>query len=95
LSWNGVAGSAEAEYLIPNTSLSLLLGGRYASRNLDVGSGGGTLIDTSGYVGVKWAFGAPVTSLRARDRAGTYDNTSVFDEKLPGIFYDEYNALSH
>ena len=97
LPWNGIAGSAEAEYLVPNTALSLFLGGRFANRNFEQSGGGSpvTLNDTQGYIGVKWAFGGPVSSLRARDRAGTYDNTSVFDEKLPGLFYDELNAISH
>jgi hypothetical protein len=90
-SWNGYAGSVEAEYLVPDTALSLFLGGRIASRSLNQ-LGGLTINDQQGYIGVKWAFGGPVSSLRARDRAGTYDNTSVFDEKLPGIYYDLLSA---
>ena len=93
-SWNGLAGSAEAEYLVPNTALSLFLGGRVASRTFGNGNNR-TFNDTQGYIGVKWAFGGPVSSLRARDRSGTYDNTSVFDEKLPGFFYDFINATTH
>ena len=92
--WNGIAGSVEAEYLVRDTALSLLLGGRVASRTLEQ-TPNVTLNDTQGYIGVKWAFGGPVSSLRARDRSGTYDNTSVFDEKLPGLFYDVINAQSH
>jgi hypothetical protein len=92
--WNGIAGSAEAEFLVPNTALSVFLGGRFASRNL-VQTAALTVNDTQGYIGVKWAFGGPVSSLSARDRSGTYDNTSVFDEKLPGLFYDFENANSH
>lgn len=92
--WNGLAGSVEAEYLVPNTALSLLAGGRIASRTLTQ-SNPLTINDQQGYIGVKWAFGGPVTSLRARDRAGTYDNTSVFNEKLPGFFYDVQNAETH
>ena len=92
--WNGLAGSAEAEYLVPNTALSVFLGGRIASRQL-VQATTATFNDTQGYIGVKWAFGGPVSSLSARDRSGTYDNTSVFDEKLPGLFYDDLNAISH
>ena len=91
-SWNGIAGSAEAEYLVPDTALSLFLGGRVASRAVDQTL---TLNDTQGYIGVKWAFGGPISSLRARDRAGIYDNTSVFDEKLPALTYDTINAQSH
>jgi hypothetical protein len=45
-SWNGYAGSVEAEYLVPDTALSLLLGGRFASRNLNQeGSDGGITIN--------------------------------------------------
>ena len=92
--FNGIAGSAEVEYLVPDTALSLFLGGRVASRALE-GSADITLNDTQGYIGVKFAFGGPVSSLRARDRAGTYDNTSVFNEKLPGLPYDFFNALTN
>lgn len=94
VSWNGVAGSGEAEYLLPDTALSLFVGGRVASRNLG-GVGGNVINEAQGFIGVKWAFGGPVSSLQARDRSGTYDNTSVFDEKLPGYFYDAVNALTN
>ena len=93
--FNGLAGSAEVEYLVPDTAVSLFLGGRLASRTLEQAGGGLTVNDTQGYIGAKFAFGGPVASLRARDRAGTYDNTSVFDEKLPGLFYDFANAATH
>ena len=94
--WNGIAGSAEAEYLVPNTALSLFVGGRVARRNLDENTPNNyTFNDTQGYLGVKWAFGGPMSSLRARDRAGTYDNTSVFDEKLPEFAIDLGNAQTH
>ena len=92
--FNGLAGSAEVEYLVPDTALSVFLGGRVASRTLEAGTNV-TLNDTQGYIGVKFAFGGPVGSLRARDRAGTYDNTSVFNEKLPGLGYDFINAATH
>ena len=92
--WNGYAGSIEAEYLVPSTALSLFVGGLTVSRTLEgTGSSSSTTFDdTHGYIGLKWAFGAPITSLRARDRAGPYDNTSVFDEKLPNIYYDALSA---
>ena len=94
--WNGIAGSAEAEYLVPDTALSLFVGGRVARRNLDENTANSyTVNDTQGFLGVKYAFGAPVSSLRVRDRAGSYDNTSVFDEKLPGFSYDLGNAQTH
>ncbi|MDE2385419.1 MAG: hypothetical protein KGO53_12455 [Alphaproteobacteria bacterium] len=90
--WNGYGISADAEYLIPDTAVSLFVGGRYASRTLDDVSANVTFNDAQGFVGVKWAFGGPVSSLRARDRSGTYDNTSVFNEKLPSLFTDDINA---
>ena len=93
--FNGLAGSAEVEYLVPDTALSLFLGGRVAGRTLEQAGGSLTLNDTQGYIGAKFAFGGPVASLRARDRAGTYDNTSVFNEKLPGFAYDFINAATH
>lgn len=94
-SWNGVAGSVEAEYLFPDTALSMFLGGRVASRTYETSGSSLNFNDQQGYVGLKLAFGGPVSSLRARDRAGTYDNTSVFDEKLPGLFYEITNAVTH
>jgi hypothetical protein len=91
--WNGYAVTAEAEYLVPNTPVSVLLGGRFASRSITDTGNTQTYNDTQGWLGVKWAFGDNVTSLRARDRSGTYDNTSVFNEKLPSRNTDGYNSF--
>jgi hypothetical protein len=81
--WNGFAIGAEAEYLVPDTALSLFASARYAKRTWDFGSGY-NFDDAQGLLGVKFAFGGSApSSLRNRDRHGAYDNTSVFDEKLP------------
>ena len=84
--YTGFALSAEGEYLIPDTAFSLFAGGRIANRKVAHNSNYFTMEDTQGYLGAKFAFGGPPpSSLRDRDRHGTFDNTSVFQEKLPNI----------
>jgi hypothetical protein len=89
--WKGYAVSAEAEYLIPDSAFSLFASARYAKRTLDNNAGSYySFDDKQGLLGIRFAFGgSPVSSLRDRDRHGSYDNTSVFDEKLPS-FDSEY-----
>jgi hypothetical protein len=80
--------SLDAEYLIPETSASIFLGGRYAHREVVMATGSALIVlnDLQGFIGAKFAFGSsPPESLRNRDRNGTFDNTSVFHEKLPTI----------
>ncbi len=82
--WGGYAVSAQAEYLVPGTALSVFAGARFADRAYRSTGYSANLQDTEGFAGVQFAIGGPTpTSLRERDRHGTYDNTSVFDEKLP------------
>jgi len=85
--FSGAAVSADAELLVPDTALSEFIGGRYASRTFDEDSGFNLAVtDMQGFVGVKFALGGPApTSLRDRDRHGTVDSTSVFQEKLIGL----------
>lgn len=89
----GYAISANAEYLVPSSALSFFLEARYASRTWDAGSfGTATYDDTQGLLGFKYAFGSVApSSLRDRDRHGSYDNTSVFNEKLPNFGMDGIN----
>lgn len=90
LNWKGYAVSAEAEYLIPDSAFSFFASALYAKRTLDTPGGYYSFEDTQGLLGIRFAFGGPTpASLRDRDRHGSYDNTSVFDEKLPS-FNAEY-----
>ena len=83
---NGFAGSLQAEYLIPDTSLSVFAGGRFASRRQTYNNTADyvDINDKIAYVGLTYAFGSVIPkSLLQRDRSGTVDNTSVMSEKLP------------
>ena len=85
--WHGAAVSADAENLIPNSAFSIFAGGRYASRDSKNGTFEVVYNDLQGFVGAKIEFGGPNSaSLRDRDRHGTFDNTSVMQEKLPSWF---------
>ena len=84
--YGGHAFSAEAEYLVPDTGLSLFAGARFANRVVSFGSNTDVNDDTQEYIGFRFAFGPPAnTTLRNRDFNGNYDNTSVFQEKLPDL----------
>ncbi len=85
--FGGFAVTADAEYLVPDMALSVFVGGRYASRAYDEDGGFNFAVtDLQGFVGVKFVLGGPApSSLRERDRHGTVDNTSVFQEKLIGL----------
>ena len=79
---DGFAITGEAEYLVWDEGLSLFGGGRYANRELSVGSSSIEFDDLQAYVGIKFAFGgAGGGSLAQRDRSNAYDNTSVMNEK--------------
>ena len=94
--WRGYALSAEAEYLFPGTTVSTFLGARLADRTRAAlpGSGYYTLDETVAYAGVRFDFGgAAQSSLRARDRHGPFDNTSVFEEKVPTHGAEESNFI--
>ena len=93
--FNGYALSLEGEYLVPETQLSLFAGGRYADRTITLFSPARIdLQDTQAFIGVKYAFGgAAPSSIAARDRTRTYDNTSVFLEKLPSLAGSIDNTL--
>ena len=85
---NGIAGALQAEYLIPDTSLSVFAGGRYSSRRLTANNTADYIDnnDTVAYLGLTYAFGsAPHETLVQRDRSGTVDNTSVMFEQLPAF----------
>ena len=80
------AVSAEVEYLIPQSAVSLFAGARYASQNIKTTVNSVVLTDTQEFIGLRYSFGAGApSSLQARDRSGAYDNTSVFQEKIPDI----------
>lgn len=82
---NGYAVSSEVEYLVADTALSVFANVRYAMRTTNFGSNE-KYEDTQASFGLRYEFGESVpSSLRARDRHGSFDNTSVFDEKLPSL----------
>lgn len=82
----GAAASLEGEYGLPNSNFSLFVGGRLAQRDFAItGYPTAELSDMQLYTGLKFSFGGGTASLAERDRSGTYDNTSVFAEKLPNI----------
>ena len=93
--FNGYALSLEGEYLIPESQFSIFAGGRYADRLITIlAPVHMDFQDTQIYAGVKFAFGgAAPTSIAARDRSKTYDNTSVFLEKLPSISGSIHNTF--
>jgi hypothetical protein len=90
---DGWALTGEGEYLVWDQGLSLFAGARYAERQFDgenltfFGSPPGTesdwdIDDFQVYAGIKFYFGHDGTLIE-RQRTGTVDNTSVFNEKLP------------
>ncbi len=82
---DGLAVSGDVEYLIPQTALSVFAGARFATQDIKSFSDS-KQTDTQEYVGLRFAFGSNApASLRDRDRHGTYDNTSVFQEKIPSL----------
>jgi hypothetical protein len=93
--FNGYAISLEGEYLMPDTQFSMFAGGRYADRTVTLFAPAYMNIqDTQVYLGVKYAFGGAASpSIAARDRSNTYDNTSVFLEKLPSLAGSVDNTL--
>jgi len=94
----GYALTAEAEYLVPNSPVSVAVGGRYGYRQLGPlvlgpASAAVSTHDEQAYVSVKIALGGPKpTSLVQRDRSSGYDNTSVMKEKLPSFVFDLANS---
>jgi hypothetical protein len=84
---NGFAITGDAEYLVWDQGLSLFAGARYADRKLDVDDEdfSAEIEDFQVFAGVKFYFGQGGT-LVERQRTGTVDNTSVWNEKLPEFF---------
>jgi hypothetical protein len=91
--YDGWAVTGEAEYLVWDQGLSLFAGARYAEREGDfkvpVDPGvdfkfDWDIEDFQVYAGIKFYFGQGGT-LVERQRTGTIDNTSVWNEKLPNL----------
>ncbi len=84
---DGFAITGEGEYLVWDQGLSLFLGARYADRDFDVDDEDFSLDveDFQVFGGVRFYFGHDGTLIE-RQRTGTVDNTSVFNEKLPEFF---------
>jgi hypothetical protein len=86
---DGWAVTGEGEYLVWDQGLSLFAGARYAERTLDPDEFSNLDIrDFQVYGGVKFYFGQGGTLIE-RQRTGTVDNTSVWDEKLPAALVPE------
>lgn len=91
---NGFAITGEAEYLVWDQGLSIFGGARYAQRSLEFGNLNPTpppdvdldvdVEDFQVFGGIKFYFGHDGTLIE-RQRTGTVDNTSVFQEKLPAF----------
>jgi hypothetical protein len=86
---DGWAITGEGEYLIWDQGLSLFAGARYAERDIDFDNfhlpgveSDFDIDDFQVYAGIKFYFGQGGT-LVERQRTGTTDNTSVWNEKLP------------
>ncbi|MGE0006465.1 MAG: hypothetical protein AB7S92_12830 [Parvibaculaceae bacterium] len=85
---DGWAITGEAEYLVWDQGLSIFGGARYAEREFSIDDGDDFEVDIDDFqvfAGLKFAFGQGST-LVERQRTGTIDNTSVFQEKLPQFF---------
>ena len=91
--FDGWAVTGEAEYLVWDQGLSIFAGARYAERTLQLdnlpGPPGGVDLDIDVddfqvFAGIKFYFGQDGTLIE-RQRTGTVDNTSVWNEKLPNF----------
>jgi hypothetical protein len=91
---DGYAITGDAEYLVWDQGLSLFAGARYANRNLDIGDEEFDLNDFQVFAGIKFYFGQGST-LVERQRTGTVDNTSLWNEKLPEVFWSEVLATDN
>ena len=84
--WDGWAITGDGEYLVWDQGLSVFAGARYAERTLDFDNDDSFDIDDfQVFAGIKFYFGQDGTLIE-RQRTGTVDNTSVFNEKLPRLF---------
>jgi len=88
----GFAISGEAEYLVWDQGLSIFGGARYAERSGEftfdlqfLDDADVDVDDFQVFAGIKFYFGQDGTLIE-RQRTGTVDNTSVFNEKLPNFF---------
>jgi hypothetical protein len=83
---DGWAITGDAEYLVWDQGLSLFAGARYAERELDFDDVDLdiTVNDFQVFGGLKFYFGHDGTLIE-RQRTGTVDNTSLWNEKLPAF----------
>jgi hypothetical protein len=79
---DGFAITGDAEYLVWDQGLSLFAGARYADRDFNIGDEELEVEDFQVFAGLKFYFGQGGT-LVERQRTGTVDNTSLWNEKLP------------
>ncbi|MGE0239417.1 MAG: hypothetical protein AB7F09_13280 [Parvibaculaceae bacterium] len=83
---DGFAITGDAEYLVWDQGLALFAGARYAERDFEFDGDDEefTIEDFQVFAGIKFYFGHDGTLIE-RQRTGTVDNTSVFNEKLPNL----------
>jgi len=83
---DGFAITGDGEYLVWDQGLSLFAGARYADRDFDDDEFDFDvdIEDFQVFAGIKFYFGQDGTLIE-RQRTGTVDNTSVFNEKLPNF----------
>jgi hypothetical protein len=95
---DGWAITGEAEYLVWDQGLSILAGARYADRQFDIDLNpfpppnvdlDTEVEDFQVYAGIKFNFGQDGTLIE-RQRTGTVDNTSLWNEKLPNYFISTF-----
>jgi hypothetical protein len=84
---DGYAITGDAEYLVWDQGLSLFAGARWATRDFEVDDSDASINidDFQVFAGIKFYFGHDGT-LMERQRTGTVDNTSLWNEKLPELF---------
>jgi hypothetical protein len=84
--FDGFAITGDGEYLVWDQGLALFAGARYADRKFDFDEfdDEAEIEDFQVFAGIKFYFGQDGTLIE-RQRTGTIDNTSVFNEKLPNF----------
>lgn len=91
--FDGFAITGDGEYLVWDQGLALFAGARYAEREFDSDDFDDqfTIEDFQVFAGIKFYFGQDGTLIE-RQRTGTVDNTSVFNEKLPNFWSSVFAA---
>ena len=93
---NGLALTGRAEYKLSDSNLSMFIDGTWATRTAYFTGGENNVSGVVGSVGLAYYFGGSSgSSLKALDRSGTYDNASMFNEKLTDFINDRLSTYYH